>query len=331
MTLRHPGPLVALVALGAALFGAVVWSLSIGKGDLPSGSVLPALFRYDDHDAAHIIVRQVRLPRTLLAILVGAALALAGALVQALTRNPLAEPGVLGVTFGASFAVVVATALGVAAGQGAQMVVATLGAALATAVVYAVGRADPLRLLLAGTAFSALVASLSLGIRLLDPDAFDDHRFWAVGSLAGRDQQPLTLPTIVVLVAVVVALVLVRPLSALEMGDDVAHGLGVRVGATRTGVLVVATVLAGVATAIAGPIAFAGLIVPHLVRRFARGSVGWLIVLSLAGGPVLLVAADTIGRLVLPVGDAPVAIVTGVLGGPLLAWVVRRQGAEAAS
>ncbi len=331
MTLRHPGPVGTLVVLTGLLLATVVWSLSVGQGDLPPGAVLPALLRHDDLDAAHIIVRQVRLPRALLAILVGAALALAGALVQALTRNPLAEPGVLGVTFGASFAVVVATALGVAAGQGGRMVVATVGAALATAVVYAVGRADPLRLLLAGTAFSALVASLSLGVRLIDPDAFDDHRFWAVGSLAGRDQQPLTLPAAVVALSVLAALVLVRPLAALEMGDDVAHGLGVRVGVTRVGVLVVATVLAGVATAIAGPIAFAGLIVPHLVRRSARGSTGWLVVLSLVGGPALLVAADTAGRLILPVGDAPVAIVTGLLGGPLLAWVVRRQGRVGAS
>lgn len=319
-------PIAAFVVAAAALAAGVLWSLSIGKGEVSPRSVVTALLAYDDLDAEHIIVRQVRLPRTLLAMLVGAALALAGALVQALTRNPLAEPGVLGVTFGASFAIVVATALGVAGGQTGQLVVAVVGAAVATTIVYVVGRSDPLRLLLAGTAFSALVASLSLGIRLLDPVAFDDYRFWVVGSLAGRDQQPLAVPTVALLVAIVLTLVLVRPLAALEMGDDVAHGLGVHVAATRTLVLVVATVLAGVATAVAGPIAFVGLIVPHVVRRFAHGSVGWLMLLCLVGGPALLVAADTIGRLILPVGEAPVAIVTGVIGGPLLAWVVRRQG-----
>ena len=326
---RLPGaavPVAALAVILVVLAAGVVWSLSIGKGEVPAASVIPALLAPDQLDTDHIIVRQIRMPRTVLALLVGAALATAGALVQALTRNPLAEPGVLGVTFGAAFAVVLATALGISTAQGTTMVVAIVGAAVATLVVHAVGGVDPLRLVLAGTALGALLASLSLGIRLLDSEAFDDYRFWAVGSLSGRDQQPLTLPVLAILVALAMALALSRPLGAMELGDDVAHGLGVRVGAMRIVVLVVATVLAGVATAIAGPIAFVGLIVPHLVRRFAHGSAAWLLTLSVVAGPALLVLADTAGRLILPAGEAPVGLVTGLLGGPILVWVVRRHG-----
>jgi iron complex transport system permease protein len=338
---RLAGPLLPAVALGVGLLvlaGCVVWSLGVGQREIAPATVVGALLDPDRLDPDHVIVRQVRMSRTVLAILVGAALAVAGALVQVLTRNPLAEPGTLGVTFGASFAVVVAVALGwpapgwpaLGGGQVGTMVVASVGAGVATVVVYAVGRSDPLRLVLAGTALSALLAGLSLGLRLLDSQAFDDHRFWSVGSLAGRDQQPLLLPAVAIVGAVVAALLLARPLAGIELGDDVAHGLGVPVGAVRAAVLLVATVLAGVATAVAGPIAFAGLIVPHLARRFSAGSVGWLLVLCLVLGPVLLVAADTVGRLVLPTGDAPVAIVTALVGGPVLIAVVRRRAGELA-
>lgn len=316
--------LTCIIALGL-LFAGLVWSLSIGQGEVPVPSVVSALLDRDRLEADHVIVWSIRMPRTVLAVTVGVALAVAGGLVQVLTRNPLAEPGVLGVTFGASFAIVVATWVGLAGGQVRQMVIATVGAALATAVVYGVGRVDPLRLVLAGMALSVLLAGLSLGIRLVDEDAFDEHRFWSVGSLAGRDQQPLLVPIVVIAGAAVAALLMARPLGAIELGDDVASGLGVPIAVTRSIVLLVATVLAGVATAVAGPIAFAGLIVPHLARRFANGSVGWLLVLCALLGPALLVAADTVGRVLLPTGDVPVAIVTAFIGGPVLIWVVRRH------
>lgn len=322
-------PIAVLVVALALLCCCVVWSLGVGQREIAPGAVVSALLDYDRLDADHVVVRMIRLPRTLLAILVGVALAVAGALVQSLTRNPLAEPGILGVNYGASFAIVLATWWGLGQGQSGQLVTAVIGAGIATVVVYAVGRVDPLRLVLAGMAMSALLGGLSLGIRLLDSTAFDNYRFWSVGSLAGRDQQPLTLPCLAILGALAAGVLLLRPLGAVALGDDVAHGLGVPVGVVRTGVLMVATVLAGVATAIAGPIAFAGLIVPHAARRFARGSVTWLVALSAALGPTLLLGADTLGRLLLPTGDVPVAIVTGVLGGGVLIWVVRRHEVEA--
>lgn len=315
------------VAVGSALLlGAVLFSLTVGQGEVGVGDAFRALVSPDTDDNAHLTVRDVRLPRAMLAVLVGAGLALSGALVQTLTRNPLAEPGLLGVTGGASFAVVVATQLG-ASGQVATLAVAFLGAAAAALVVHAVGGADPLRLVLAGVALTAVLAGLSIGIRLTDPDVFDLYRFWSVGSLAGREQLPLLLPCLVLLLGLVAALLLGRPLGAVSLGDDVAHGLGVSVARTRTLTLLVATLLAATATAVAGPIMFLGLIVPHVVRRFAQASVGWLLGLCLVVGPLLMVLADVLARVLLETGEVPVAVVTAVLGGPVLIWVVRRHGA----
>lgn len=315
------------IAAGVVLLGsAVVLSLTIGQGSVSADEAYRAIVAHDRTDNAHIIVRDVRLPRAGLAVLVGAALAVSGALVQTLTRNPLAEPGLLGVTGGASFAVVVATQFG-ASGQAATLVVAFAGATLAAALVYAVGRSDPLRLVLAGVALTAVLAGLSIGIRLTDPATFDTYRFWSVGSLAGREQAPLLVPCLVLVATLAVALLLGKPLSAVMLGDDVAHGLGVAVVPTRVATLLVATVLAATATAVAGPIVFVGLIVPHAVRRFARASIGWLIVLCVLVGSLLMVLSDIVARVLLETGEVPVAIVTALVGGPVLIWVVRRHGA----
>lgn len=303
-----------------------LFSLTIGQGSVSAGEAYRAIVAPDPSDDAHIIVRDVRLPRAALAVLVGAALAVSGALVQTLTRNPLAEPGLLGVTGGASFAVVVATQYG-ASGQTTTLAVAFFGAALAAAVVYSIGRSDPLRLILAGVALTAVLAGISIGIRLTDPATFDTYRFWSVGSLAGREQAPLLVPCVVLVATLAAALVLGKPLSAVMLGDDVAHGLGVPVTRTRMLTLLVATVLAATATAIAGPIVFVGLIVPHAVRRFARASIGWLLVLCVVLGPLLMVLSDILARVLLETGEVPVAIVTAVIGGPVLIWVVRRHGA----
>src|SRR3546814_497094 len=243
----------------ALLVAALLLSLTVGKGDVGVAESLRALLAPDPTDNAHITVRTVRVPRAMLAVLVGAALALSGALVQTLTRNALAEPGLLGVTAGASFAVVVATQFFDASGQAVILVVAFAGATLAAFAVQAVGGADPLRLVLAGVALTAVLAGFSIGIRLMDPETFDVYRFWSVGSLAGREQAPLLVPCVVLLVALGAALLLGPALSAVMLGDDVAHGLGVSVAQIRVLTLLVATVLAATATAVAGPPMFVGL------------------------------------------------------------------------
>lgn len=320
----------ARLAVFAALLVLVVVlafaSICVGTVSVPLAEVTRAFTAYDPTDNLHITVRDIRLPRTFLAAAVGAALAVSGALIQTMTRNPLAEPGILGITAGAGFALTAAAAYGSVDGQLPQMLCAFAGALGAVLLVYAVGRTSPLHLLLAGTALSALLMGINLGIRLMDSATLDKYRFWSVGSLAGREQIGLTAPIVLIVVCLIGAVILTRSLSALTLGEQVATTLGIRVGQTRGLVILLVTVLTATATAVAGPIAFVGLIVPHLVRRISSGSVGWLIAFSLVGGPVLMILSDILARVLLPTGEVPVAIVTAFLGAPMLVWVVRRYG-----
>lgn len=315
--------------LGAALLGLVVvavLSVGIGAHAIAPGDVVRALLG-DGTPSDRAVVLDIRLPRAVLAIGVGAALAVGGVLVQALSRNALAEPGVLGVTAGAGFAIAVGSALGVASSAPAELGLAVLGAVGASTLVYAVGRRSPLRLVLAGTALSSVLLGLTLGLRLLFPETFDVYRFWSVGSLAGREQAPTTVPLIIIGLSLLGAFVVSRQLNAIALGETVAHTLGANVARIRVITLLLITLLAGAATALAGPLLFVGLIVPHLVRRMAGASVPWLIAFATLLGPVLMLAADIGSRVLLPTGEVPVAIVTAFLGGPVLIWAVRKYGA----
>ncbi|MFI6638590.1 FecCD family ABC transporter permease [Streptomyces sp. NPDC050504] len=320
-------PQTALLVGGLVLLAVVaVISVGIGARSIPPADVVRALLDYTGTDE-QVIVRDIRAPRALLAVAVGAALAVAGALIQTIARNPLAEPGILGVTAGAGFAITLGSGLGLAAGQAGQFGWAVLGSVVATLMVAAVGRQSPLRLVLAGVALTAVLTGVALGMRLMKPDVFDVYRFWSVGSLAAREQAPLALPLTAIGLALAGALVLGKSLNALALGENVAQTLGAGVGRVRAVALVLVTVLSGAATAVAGPILFVGLIVPHLVRRPAAGSVPWTLGYSMVLGPILLLIADIGSRVLLPTGEVPVAIVTAFLGGPMLIWVVRRYGA----
>lgn len=321
--LKRSAILAGAVVLLVAAAGA---SVAVGAQAIAPAEVWRALA---DHAGTndHLIVREVRVPRTVLGVCVGAALGLSGALVQTLTRNPLAEPGVMGVTAGAGFAITLGGVLGLAGSQAAQLALAFAGAVLAALLVYAVGRTAPLRLVLAGIALSSVLAGVSLGLRLMLPDVFDEFRFWSVGALAGREQAPMALPLLLIAAALVGALLLARSLNTLVLGEQVAKGLGSHVTRTRVSVLVVVTVLAGAATAVAGPIAFVGLMVPHLARRLAGASIPWLIAYTVVLGPILLLVSDIGSRVLLPTGEVPVSVVTAFLGGPVLIWAVRRYGA----
>ncbi|MFE6614356.1 FecCD family ABC transporter permease [Amycolatopsis sp. NPDC057786] len=315
--------------LGAALLGLVVvavLSVGIGAHAIAPGEVVRALFG-DGNPSDRAIVLDIRMPRAVLAIGVGAALAVGGVLVQALSRNALAEPGVLGVTAGAGFAIAVGSSFGLAASAPVELGLAVLGALGASALVYAVGSKSPLRLVLAGTALSAVLLGLTLGLRLLFPDTFDVYRFWSVGSLAGREQAPTTVPLIIIGLSLLGAFAVSRQLNAIALGETVAHTLGANVARVRTITLLLITLMAGAATALAGPILFVGLIVPHLARRVAGASIPWLIAFAALLGPVLMLAADVGSRVLLPTGEVPVAIVTAFLGGPVLIWAVRKYGA----
>ncbi|MEU9320652.1 iron chelate uptake ABC transporter family permease subunit [Streptomyces sp. NPDC048295] len=321
------GPRIGLLVGGLLLLAAIaVLGMGVGARHVPPAEVVRALLDHRGTDD-QVIVRDIRAPRALLAIAVGAALAVAGALIQTLARNPLAEPGILGVTAGAGFAVTVGSALGLAGGQAGELGFAIAGSVLAALLVAAVGQRSPLRLVLTGVALTAVLGGVALGMRLMLPDVFDVYRFWSVGSLAGREQAPLALPLTAIAVSLLGALLLSRALNALMLGESVARTLGAGVGRVRAAALVLITVLSGAATAVAGPILFVGLIVPHLVRRPAAGSVPWLILYTMVLGPILLLAADIGSRVLLPTGEVPVAVVTAFLGGPMLIWAVRRYGA----
>ena len=319
---------VGLLICCAALVVVGVCSLLIGSARLPPAEVL-RLLGHPDGSYASEIINDLRLPRTLLGLTVGAALGVAGALMQAITRNPLADPGILGVNAGASLAVVIAVAITGFVGIWFYLWFAFVGAAAASVLVYLLGAtgstvATPVRLALAGIAVSATIASLVQTVILLDQRAFDEFRFWAAGTLDGRGWPVFTATTPFLLLGCLLALGLSRSLNALALGDDVAHSLGLSVRRIRVLTAIVITILAGAATAAAGPIAFVGLAVPHLVRTFTGPDQVWLTRLSLVVAPTLLLAADVVGR-VLVRDELQVGLVTALIGGPVFVLLVRKH------
>ncbi len=331
----RPAPVVAtaVVAL-AALVALCAVSLATGSRDIALDSVWHAILHPDDGSRDAIIVWQLRAPRTLLAVAVGVLLAVAGVVMQAMTRNPLAEPGLLGVNAGASLAVVLSVAvLGVGSAAGYAWP-AFAGAAIAAVVVVLVGmragpRADPTRLLLAGTALTASLASVTGVVTLSDSRTFGDYRSWGVGSVASRDPADLVWLLPLTAVVVVGALLLVRPLAVLALGDDTATALGSSVGRVRLAGFALVTVACGAATAVAGPISFVGLVVPHAVRLVVGRRERPVRLGSVAAGPMLVLGADVLGRIVARPGELEAGIVTAFIGAPvLLALVLRRTGAR---
>ncbi|MFG2020034.1 FecCD family ABC transporter permease [Actinomadura geliboluensis] len=317
-----------LPLLAAVLLATVVASLAIGAGDVPLGRVLPGVFGPDDGSRAELIVHELRLPRTLLGIAVGAALGLAGAVMQALTRNPLAEPGLLGVNGGAAFAVVLVIGLADAGDPLVYVWAAFAGAAGAAVLVYLIGArgrggASPARLVLAGAALNAVFSAMTAGVMLFTPANFNGFRFWQVGSLGGRELAVFYRVLPFVLAGAVLALLLARPLNALGMGDEAGRALGSRPGRTRALGALAVVLLCGSATAAAGPIWFLGLAVPFIVRAAAGPDQRLVLPYSLLLAPVLLLGADIIGRVVAP-GELETGIVTAFLGAPLFAVMVRR-------
>jgi iron complex transport system permease protein len=321
---------IGFVVATVALLVVFVLSLMLGSNLIAPGSVLHALLHYDKSDAASLIVVDSRLPRTLLGLTAGVALGLAGTVMQGLSRNPLADPGILGVNFGASLAVVVAISVfGITSASG-YVWFAFAGAAVASVVVYAVasaGRegATPIKLALAGAAVSAVLGSLITAVLVTSRVSLDALRFWQVGSLAGRGFGILwqVLPTVVL--GAVVALALGRVLNGLALGDDVARGLGQRVGLSRAASALAVVLLCGSATAAVGPIAFVGLVVPHVARAVVGGDYRWILAFSAVVAPTLLIACDVIGRLVSFPGELQVGVVTALVGAPVFIALVRRR------
>ncbi|AXE31724.1 Fe(3+)-siderophore ABC transporter permease [Chromobacterium phragmitis] len=318
-----------LLLASLALLAAVsALSLALGAKSIPLGLVWDSLLgRANGPDS--VIVLQGRLPRTLLGLLAGAALGLSGALIQALTRNPLADPGILGVNAGASFAMVLGVAFLAVDSQGGYMACAATGAFLATLLVYAVGargrRADPLRIVLAGVAVGAVLMGLSAAITLLDPIAFNRLRYWNAGTLDVRDMAAVSLAAPAILAGGALALLLARPLNAMSLGSDLAVSLGGRPLLTQAGAVAAVTLLCGASTAAAGPIGFVGLMIPHVARRLGGVDLRWSLPFTALLAPILLLASDIAGRLLTP-GELRVSIVTAFIGAPALIWLARGHG-----
>ncbi|GGT52073.1 FecCD family ABC transporter permease [Streptomyces purpureus] len=323
--LRGAGLLAVLAAL--VLVGLLgIW---VGTRGIPFTSTWSVLWNPDGSETS-IIIHDYRVPRTLLGLLVGMALGLSGALMQALTRNPLAEPGLLGISLGSSAGVVVAIAfLGVGTVLG-YVWFALLGAALASVVVYTLGSsgrkiATPDRLVVAGAAVTAVLYAFNSAVLLLNPRAFDQFRFWTVGSLAGRYYDVVYVILPFVAVGLLIALTLAPSLNALALGDQMGRALGVNVTRTRVLGAVGVMLLCGAATAAAGPIAFVGLVVPHIARFVVGPDQRWVMAYSMLLAPVLLIGADVLGRVLGAPGEIQVGIVTAFVGAPVFIALCRRR------
>lgn len=301
-------------------------SIAIGAKGLAPEQVWHGLFQ-DTGTYGDVVVDE-RLSRTGLGLLAGAALGLSGAVLQALTRNPLADPGLLGINAGASAAVVTAiTYFGVTSLSG-YVWFAFVGAAAVGALVWFLGGsrgATPVRLALAGTAISAALYGYLQAVMITDDAALGTMRFWTVGSLAAATDSTILQVLPFLAVGTLLALGLARPLNAVAMGDDTAKALGANLNRTRALSMLAATVLCGAATAACGPIAFVGLMVPHAVRSFTGPDLRWILPYATILSPVLLLGADVIGRIVARPSELQVGVITALIGGPVFIFLVRRR------
>lgn len=317
---------VALVALA----GVVIVSLALGQRPVPFDEVLAALVAPIDGDADHSAVRDQRLPRTLVGLLVGAALGLAGTVMQGVTRNPLADPGILGINAGAALLVVVGiTWFGVTT-VGGLVWFALAGAAAAIALVYslsAIGRegATPVKLAIAGTALTAGLNALVSLVLLRDLDTLNRFRLWTTGALTSRGLDEIVLVLPLLALGAVLALASGRALNALALGDDIARGLGQHVLFARITSGAATLLLCGAATALAGPLVFVGLAAPHIARRLVGADYRWVLPLGAVAGALLVLVADVVGRFLGGRGEIEAGLVVAVLGAPLMIGLVRRS------
>lgn len=318
--------LVAAVIVLALVAGA---SLAVGARQLSPGTVWNALAGFDPASGDHTVVR-ARMPRTALGLLVGGALGLAGAAMQGVARNPLADPGILGVNAGAALAVVTGIYVFGVSSLAGYIWFAFIGAAAAAVAVYLIASAGregptPVKLALAGAALSAGLYSLMNVILISSQDTLDRFRFWQVGGIAGRDWSVVVHGLPFLAAGALIVLSTGRILNGLALGDDIARGLGQRVSLARGITALGVVLLCGSATALAGPIGFVGLVVPHAVRFLTGPDYRRILPFSLVLAPVLLLLADVAGRVVILPGEVPAGIMTALVGAPVFVWLVRRS------
>jgi len=321
--------LAVIAVLLVLLVIVVLLSLAVGAKPIPLPEVWQAIWSPTGSEA-DLVIRTLRAPRTLLGLVVGIALGIAGALIQGHTRNPLADPGLLGVSAGAAFMVVIGIyAFGITNLYG-YVWLAFAGAFAASVVVFVLGTVGgggptPVTLALAGLAVSAFLDALTSAVVLADNATLNEYRFWAVGSVAGRGTDVVVQILPFILAGLVLAVINAPALNLLGLGEDVANGLGLNLRAARWTGLVAITLLTGAATAACGPIAFVGLVVPHIARKFTGPDYRWLVPASGLAGAVLLLCADVIGRVVVRPGELQAGIVLAFVGVPVFIALVRRH------
>ncbi len=323
-----------LIALSLTLLIAITLSLAIGSRVIPFADVIAALTNPRDGDNAHLVVLTQRLPRTIIAVVAGAALAIAGTLMQGLTRNPLADPGLLGLNAGASLAVLLSIVVLGWSNPAIYVWAAVLGAILAAAIVYGIaarggGGANPITLALTGAALTAGLTSVSMFIVTTNQQALNNYRFWSVGSLTGRGMDTITAVLPLALAGALLAVIASTRLNALALGDDIAQGLGHNLTTSRLIIMSATVLLSASATALAGPLVFIGLVIPHILRGVAHGDYRWLIALAAPAGAILLLIADTIGRVIAQPSEVEAGFVVAFLGAPVMMWIIQSKKAVA--
>jgi iron complex transport system permease protein len=315
-----------LLAAGFLLLLVVLASLLYGAGPVSASHAMAALMANGTEEAWFVVI-ELRLPRTIIALITGLALGLAGALLQSMTRNPLAEPGLLGVSAGSGFAVALAILLGATTAT-LTTLSAQLGALAGCALVIAATRVqglgnDPVRLVLAGATMTGLLLALTSMLMLMDQRAADEIRFWITGSVAGKPLSMLwaTLPSITL--ALVLIAIVARPLAAMALGEKAAVGLGHHPGRIRFLITFTVALLVGSATALAGPLIFVGLVVPFIARAFSGPDIRKTLWLCVPVGPAVVLGADVLSRLIAAPAEMPLGVVTALIGAPVLLAIVR--------
>ncbi|WNC17524.1 iron ABC transporter permease [Brevibacillus brevis] len=308
----------------------VCFLLSIALGSTPIGflTTVESFIHFDPSSTDHVIILTTRLPRAIFAMLIGANLAVAGALMQALTRNPLASPSIFGINAGAVFFVVLALAFLPITSLDQLVWVAFAGAAVAAMAVYFLGSLGrdgltPVKVVLAGAAMSALFSSFTQGMLVLDEAGLQSVLFWLAGSIAGKATEGIVPVLPYMLLAGVCAQALAQPVNILTSGEDVAKGLGQRTFAVKVLVAITVVLLAGSSVAVAGSIGFVGLVIPHISRFFVGVDYRWIIPYSAILGAILLLLADIAARFLIMPGEVPIGVMTAVIGAPFFVWIAR--------
>ncbi|WP_145146207.1 iron ABC transporter permease [Paenibacillus xylanexedens] len=318
-----------LAGLFILLLLACLASMILGRTHITFQMAWDALQIYDESSVEHVVLLTERLPRTIIAAVVGASLAVAGGLMQALTRNPLASPSVFGINAGAIFFIVIAIVVLSVSSLTTMMWFGFAGAAVAAAIVYALGSLGrdgltPIKIVLAGTAISALFASFTQAILVLDGTGLQDVLFWLAGSVSGRTLDMLYPVLPYMTGAAIVSLFMGRAINLLLTGDDIAKGMGQNVLLVKVLMGIVTVLLAGGSVAVAGSIGLVGLIVPHIMRALVGNDYRWLVPYSIVGGAILLLSADVVARLVIMPQEVPLGVMTALIGGPFFVYIARK-------